>query len=507
MSLSTAHEPPPSEETSPPSDKSKQRFQEISAPTEWIEDYKPRGFHPVHIGDVLCDSRYKILRKLGYGSYSTVWLAKDRKSGYVALKILIANNDVPQNEIAIYEILSQSPVTHPGRAHVMTLRDMFEHRGPNGTHRCLVFDVMGASAETMAECLPVSVARNERRSPVDRSFPLWMAKTMLRQVLEGIDFLHRNEIAHGDVQPGNILFAPEDLSSMDEGQLMQNMTPRDPKNLWLEAGISEPVQSLDGKADRSAPKYLAMNQPLDEYVSLDPRFVVKISDLGAAFPFADPPAEPITPVGLRSPECICGAQISPDQDIWSFGCLIYQFLTGYELFVICGYDEGEEDEADDEHFMQFSSVLGPLPPEILSKWSRSHLYYNSEGKQRDTPLIRGEENEATKVEQLDAKLEKLEPKHAQAGDKPSTQELRESDIMDSEVTEQDNNDDADEDPDMLPLENMFRRYKGSDIDEDQAVVIINVIRSILQYDPKQRPTASQLLKHPWFAESKSRQDR
>ena len=38
--------------------------------------YRPGGFHPVYIGDVYND-RYKVLNKIGYGVYSTVWLVRD----------------------------------------------------------------------------------------------------------------------------------------------------------------------------------------------------------------------------------------------------------------------------------------------------------------------------------------------------------------------------------------------------------------------------------------------
>ena len=44
---------------------------------EWTEDYRPGGLHPVSLGDVLKDGRYRIIRKLGNGAYSTVWLVKD----------------------------------------------------------------------------------------------------------------------------------------------------------------------------------------------------------------------------------------------------------------------------------------------------------------------------------------------------------------------------------------------------------------------------------------------
>ncbi len=37
------------------------------------------GYHPVKIGDKFSDGRYVILRKLGWGHFSTVWLVHDRK--------------------------------------------------------------------------------------------------------------------------------------------------------------------------------------------------------------------------------------------------------------------------------------------------------------------------------------------------------------------------------------------------------------------------------------------
>jgi len=40
------------------------------------ENYCPGGYHPVRLGEIFND-RYQIISKLGYGVYSTVWLAKD----------------------------------------------------------------------------------------------------------------------------------------------------------------------------------------------------------------------------------------------------------------------------------------------------------------------------------------------------------------------------------------------------------------------------------------------
>ena len=46
---------------------------------ESTHKYRYGGYHPVHLGDVYCE-RYRVIHKLGFGSYSTVWLARDLQS-------------------------------------------------------------------------------------------------------------------------------------------------------------------------------------------------------------------------------------------------------------------------------------------------------------------------------------------------------------------------------------------------------------------------------------------
>ena len=46
---------------------------------EGPDGYRPGGYHPVHLGDVYCQ-RYRVIHKLGFGVYSTVWLARDLQS-------------------------------------------------------------------------------------------------------------------------------------------------------------------------------------------------------------------------------------------------------------------------------------------------------------------------------------------------------------------------------------------------------------------------------------------
>ncbi len=68
--------PPPTPPSRPVKD-DELRFKKITSPCEWAEDYRPGGYHPVLLGDIFNDGQYKAIRKLGEGSYSTVWLALD----------------------------------------------------------------------------------------------------------------------------------------------------------------------------------------------------------------------------------------------------------------------------------------------------------------------------------------------------------------------------------------------------------------------------------------------
>ena len=41
---------------------------------EELDDYGVDGYHPCHVGEII-DSKYVVLKKLGWGHFSTVWLA------------------------------------------------------------------------------------------------------------------------------------------------------------------------------------------------------------------------------------------------------------------------------------------------------------------------------------------------------------------------------------------------------------------------------------------------
>ena len=66
--------------TTLPEDDSGMQFHQTDYPSKWEESYRPGGFHPINLGGSFKIGQYCVIRKLGYGSFSTVWLARDKMS-------------------------------------------------------------------------------------------------------------------------------------------------------------------------------------------------------------------------------------------------------------------------------------------------------------------------------------------------------------------------------------------------------------------------------------------
>ncbi|KAL7764782.1 hypothetical protein ACKLNR_005927 [Fusarium oxysporum f. sp. zingiberi] len=153
---------------------------------EPMHRYRPGGYHPVALGDSLSDGRYKVLHKLGWGSYSTTWAAKDQTHDrYVALKITVAEAR-RSRDTEIFQSLAASPRNHEGSCYVNQMWDQFTLIGPNGSHDCLVLDLVGPNIVDIID----SHCKGDRLPP-------HAAKSISRQVLQGIDYLASNGIGHG----------------------------------------------------------------------------------------------------------------------------------------------------------------------------------------------------------------------------------------------------------------------------------------------------------------------
>jgi hypothetical protein len=217
---------------------------------------------------------YEIVAPLGAGGMGEVWRGRDARLGRdVAIKVLpeALASDSERRARFERECRLLASLNHPHIASVLGLEDA------SGSPALVMELVEG---QTLAERLDAHGA-----------IELGEALALARQIAEAVEFAHERGIVHRDLKPGNIKLTPDGAAKV------------------LDFGLAKALAAEDGSA-QSSPQ-----------ITQSPTMSVGTQAgvlLGTA--------------AYMAPEQARGRSVDKRADIWAFGVVLFEMLSGRQLF-------------------------------------------------------------------------------------------------------------------------------------------------------------------------------
>ncbi len=222
--------------------------------------------------------QYQILRELGRGGMGEVFLARDtRLDRQVAIKALPAHLSQDPDRLARFQREAKvlASLNHPCIGAIYGLEDV-------GANSYLILEFV--EGETLADRL------------VSGAIPIAEALSIAKQIAEAVEVAHEKGIVHRDLKPGNVMVTPDGGAKV------------------LDFGLA---RTADG-----SPSSTMMPAAPDSPTLTSPARVHSPTIPGAIMGTA----------GYMSPEQARGKAVDKRSDIFSFGCVLYEMLSGSQPF-------------------------------------------------------------------------------------------------------------------------------------------------------------------------------
>ncbi|KAK5972188.1 3-phosphoinositide-dependent protein kinase 1 [Trichostrongylus colubriformis] len=249
-----------------------------------------------------CMADYEVKREIGEGSFSVVYSATEKGDGHrdVAIKMCFKKQILKEKRVASVHrekrVLARLSSTEHQHPFVVTLYATFQDR--DNLYFVLSYAKHGDLFRIML------------KKP-EKLFSLEESRFYAAEVLSALQHIHSLSYVHRDVKPENILVgASGHIMLSDFGSVKD-----------LSEDLSIPVENDSG-----------------DNVG---RRIRRSSFVGTA--------------QYVSPEVLEGEPVSPATDLWSFGVVVYQFLTGKHAF---------HDESEYLIYKRIQKLLYSYPPDF-----------------------------------------------------------------------------------------------------------------------------------------------
>ncbi|MEX1310429.1 MAG: protein kinase [Candidatus Sulfomarinibacteraceae bacterium] len=227
---------------------------------------------------------YRILSRLGAGGMGEVWRAEDTKLGrQVALKVLPAEFAQDDERLARFEREAKvlASLNHPNIAHLYGLESI-----ASGTDADADADSDAGAitflAMELVEGEDLSERINRGPIPVDQAVPVAL------QIAQALEAAHQQGIVHRDLKPANIKLTKDGAVKV------------------LDFGLAKAWEA----------------ESTDHSLSLSPTMTQHATAAGIILGTA----------GYMAPEQAAGQGTDTRADVWSFGVVLWEMLTGSKLF-------------------------------------------------------------------------------------------------------------------------------------------------------------------------------
>ena len=246
-------------------------------------------------------AHYEVLAPIGAGGMGEVYRARDTRLGReVALKVLPDTFAADRDRLARFEREAKAlaSLNHPNIAHVYGF-DVARDVSP-AVH-VLVMELV--EGEDLSQRLKRGAV------PVDDALPI------ARQIAEALEAAHDHGIIHRDLKPANIKVTPDGSVKV------------------LDFGLAKAIDSPESS-----------NAVIHESPTITtPAMTMRGVILGTA--------------AYMSPEQAKGKPVDRRADIWAFGCVLYEMLSGQRAFT------GDDVSETLASVLKDQPVWGPLPAE------------------------------------------------------------------------------------------------------------------------------------------------